>query len=172
MPPTSSPTDTLDPGSAGPDAVVVFRVGAWRLGLPVDAVVEALPAARIAPLPGAPAAVAGYLDVRGAPLPVFDLRVVLGTPAVPLRPSHHFLVCRTADRRVILWADRVLGLNGSLRPAGRNVSAAERSGHVGDLARSEDGIVLIQDLAPLLRPGDEEAVRAALRALDPEGAPS
>src|SRR6185437_1639241 len=45
--------------SAAGEAVLVFRLGADRYGIPVSSVREVLPQARIAPVPGAPAAVAG-----------------------------------------------------------------------------------------------------------------
>lgn len=172
MPPTPSHAagpEVIDPVPAGPDAVVVFQVGPWRMGLPIEVIVEALPAARIGRLPDAPEGVAGYLDVRGDALPVIDLRVVLGSATEPLRPSHHFLVCRATDRRVVLWIDRVLRLDGSLRSAGRDFPADDRSRHIEAFARSDDGIVLIQDLGVLLRPAHAQALRRALGSLAGNG---
>ncbi|MEZ5726841.1 MAG: chemotaxis protein CheW [Burkholderiaceae bacterium] len=57
------------------DAVRRFgvRVGARRLMLPAGEVSEFVSSAEIFPLPGAPAAVAGLIELHGYPVPVFAL---------------------------------------------------------------------------------------------------
>jgi purine-binding chemotaxis protein CheW len=69
------------------DAVLVFRLGADRYGVPVSSVREVLPEARIALVPGAPASVAGLIQVRGEIRPVYDLRARLQTPGAPPPPE-------------------------------------------------------------------------------------
>jgi purine-binding chemotaxis protein CheW len=74
--------------SAVGEAVLVFRLGADRYGIPVSSVREVLPQARIAPVPGAPAAVAGLIQMRGEIRPVYDLRERLRMPAPAPRPAN------------------------------------------------------------------------------------
>lgn len=73
--------------SAAGESVLVFRLGADRYGIPVSSVREVLPQARIAPVPGAPGAVAGLIQVRGEIRPVYDLRQRLQMPAAAPRPA-------------------------------------------------------------------------------------
>ncbi|HEY4088085.1 MAG TPA: chemotaxis protein CheW [Bryobacteraceae bacterium] len=69
------------------EAVLVFRLGNDRYGIPVSSVREVLPQARIAPVPGAPATVAGLIQMRGEIRPVYDLRQRLQMPAAAPRPA-------------------------------------------------------------------------------------
>lgn len=73
--------------SAADESVLVFRLGADRYGIPVSSVREVLPRALIAPVPGAPASVAGLIQVRGEIRPVYDLRQRLQMPAAAPRPA-------------------------------------------------------------------------------------
>lgn len=61
--------------------ILVFSCGAERFGVLLTDVVEILPGARLAPVPGAPAHVAGVIQVRGDIRPVYDLRRLMGTAA-------------------------------------------------------------------------------------------
>jgi purine-binding chemotaxis protein CheW len=73
--------------SAAGESVLVFRLGNDRYGIPVSSIREVLPQARIAPVPGAPAAVAGLIQVRGEIRPVYDMRQRLQMPADAPRPA-------------------------------------------------------------------------------------
>ena len=87
--------------SAAPLALV-FSLGEERFALDGRQVVEVAPRAALRPLPGAPAAVAGRFEFRGAAVPVVDLcRLALGRPC-----RRHF------STRVIIaaYADGHLGL--------------------------------------------------------------
>ena len=75
-------------GFTAGESVLVFRLGGDRYGIPVSSVREVLPGARIAPVPGAPAAVAGLIQVRGEIRPVYDLRQRLQMPAAAPRPAN------------------------------------------------------------------------------------
>src|SRR6187399_2400232 len=61
---------------------LVFEVAGDRYVLDVTQVAEVLPFVTITQIPQAPAAVAGVLNYRGAPVPVIDLsQLTLGRPA-------------------------------------------------------------------------------------------
>lgn len=70
--------------SAAGDAVetiMVFRLGAERYAAPLAAVAEVIARPRIAAAPGAPAEIAGLIQVRGEIRVVWDLRQLLGLPS-------------------------------------------------------------------------------------------
>jgi purine-binding chemotaxis protein CheW len=60
--------------------VLVVRVGAERVAVPIGAVREVLDAPEVWPVPLAPSAVCGQVAVRGQHVPVLDLAVLLGIP--------------------------------------------------------------------------------------------
>ncbi|AXQ92540.1 chemotaxis protein CheW [Cereibacter azotoformans] len=66
--------------SAEAPSVVTFAAGQMLYALPVERVQEILDLRPIAPLPNAPAHLLGLCDVRGAGVPVVDLRSLLGLP--------------------------------------------------------------------------------------------
>ena len=141
---------------------VLFRVAAERFALPLDAVVRVVRAAEITPLPHAPAAVLGALDVAGEVLPVFDLRRHFGMPARDLHPDQQFLVAETRERRVVLVVDVALDvLERSPRERLNTARIAPDSPLAGVLT-SEDGLVLIHDLEKLLTTEETRALDLAL----------
>ncbi len=64
-----------------PRQLVIFRVGESLYGLDIASVGEILPYSPTLPVPGAPGGVTGALDVRGVPVPVFDLHWKFAAPA-------------------------------------------------------------------------------------------
>lgn len=70
--------------------VLVVSLAEIAHAIPLEHVREVLRAALPIPLPGAPAAVEGALDVRGTFVPVIDMRRRLGYPERPLCEADHF----------------------------------------------------------------------------------
>lgn len=71
----------------------------------IRSIVRPLPIARV---PHAPAWVEGMVELRGAVVPVVDLRKRLGaTPTTP-GPKARMLICAVGGREVALLVDRVL----------------------------------------------------------------
>jgi purine-binding chemotaxis protein CheW len=94
-------------GEAMPGLHLVLEVGGRRALLPAHRVAEVVQLVALAPLPGAPAQVAGSFLYRGAPVVVIDLAAVLGCPREP-----------ALDARIVVLA--------SSPPAGLLVDAVER----------------------------------------------
>ncbi|WP_299815499.1 chemotaxis protein CheW [uncultured Jannaschia sp.] len=61
---------------------LTFDLGKQTLGLEVSNVREILDMRKITPLPNAPHEVQGVVDVRGASVPVIDLKARLGIPSI------------------------------------------------------------------------------------------
>jgi chemotaxis signal transduction protein len=73
-------------GTAQDDAYgrfIVFRLGAARFGAPLQAIESVLNDAPLAPVPGAPAYLAGVRRLHGRVLPVADLRRVVAGAGEP-----------------------------------------------------------------------------------------
>jgi purine-binding chemotaxis protein CheW len=86
---------------------LLCRVGSILCALPLEHVIETmriLPLERIA---GAPAFVRGLSIIRGAPVPVVDVALVVGDEVTP---SLRLVVIRMAARTVALAVDSVVGI--------------------------------------------------------------
>jgi chemotaxis signal transduction protein len=105
--------------------IMVFHLGEERCALPLSDVVEVISGAAIAPVPGAPAYVAGVIQVRGEIRPVFRLGQLLGTAvaessdtvALVRRRNHEvgLRIGRVEDIRTVSEADLQQGPAGNPR---------------------------------------------------------
>ncbi|WP_338865278.1 chemotaxis protein CheW [Myxococcus stipitatus] len=150
--------------SAGPDApgenadsvvqLCAFFVGDDEYVLDIQRVEEVLPLQRVTPIPHAPSFVEGVLHLRGAILPVVDLRRRLqGHPSVESRKAR-LLVCKLGTRRVAVRVERVAEVmrlrKGDIKPAPALVVAG-RSPFVVGVCGPPDRLRLLLDLKALLR---------------------
>ena len=90
-------------------AFLLFRMGSRLCGVPVQDVVETLRALPVEPMEDMPRFVRGLSVVRGLPLPVIDLEVLL-TGAEGATAPARIVVLRVGERRVALAVDEVLGV--------------------------------------------------------------
>ncbi|MBB3224190.1 chemotaxis protein CheW [Pseudoduganella umbonata] len=72
--------------------VLVFHIGADRYGLPLTAIRRVLPLMALKALPGAPAAVAGLMNLHGAGIPVIDISMLASNAGA----------ARRMDTRIVL----------------------------------------------------------------------
>jgi len=127
-----------------PREILVFEVGDRRFGLPVSGVRELLRAATIVPVPSAPAAIEGVINVRGAVVPVLDVRAWLRLPARPVEPADQLIVLDGGRRPAALRVDRVVEL-GELPGADAGRDGDDFAGVV----KLAGGLVLMLDPAEL-----------------------
>ena len=133
---------------------VTFRVGHQWVGLPVETVQEVLVAQRLAPVPLAPPAVAGFLNLRGQIVTAVDLRTGLATGPSVADAAVFDVVVRHDDELFALLVDEV----GDVLPlAGADVGAPPpalrdpwRAACSGAVRRDHD-VLLVLDLPRLLR---------------------
>lgn len=139
---------------------LVFWLGQYSFGLPLEGVERVLRAVEVTPLPCAPAIVSGVVDLAGEIVPVIDLRRHVGLPPRAMRLEDHLLVVRAAGRPLALWVDRAGGVtvwrSADLLPA---ATAAADPGLCG-IARGADGLILILDLQAFLSPEALDALEA------------
>lgn len=143
--------------------LIAFELGGRRHALLASAVRELFPALRVVPLPNAPAIVDGVINIRGALVPVLDIRARFGLPAKALELSDHFVVAHAGDRAVALRVDRATDM---LRIDRRLIvdarTAVPETLHVSGVALLPDGLVVIHDLAAFLSQPEQAQLERAL----------
>jgi purine-binding chemotaxis protein CheW len=87
--------------------LATFRVGDLLLGLPVSAVEEVVDVDQVTPVPLAPPAVCGLINLRGKIVAAVDVRVSLGLPARPEGPSRVHVVLAVDGEPASLVVDEV-----------------------------------------------------------------
>jgi len=152
------------PAPDGPPLpLIVFEVEGRRLALPVTATVSVLRMVAISPLSNAPGSVLGVVNVRGAIVPVFDIRRRLRLDARGPRASDRLILVRIAQRLVAVPADRAEGLRevpaGSVRPPD---TLMREAGAIAGLVAITEGILLIQDPGTFFSADEERRLDAAL----------
>lgn len=148
-------------GKAG--QLVVFSLDQYRFALPLASVERVVRAAEVTPIPHAPYAVAGVVDMQGEVITVLDVRQRMGLPRRPIGLADEFLVARMRGSIVALVVDRTEGLAvaDDLLPVGAGPDAAGLEQFQG-IAQLADGLVLIQDLEKFLSPAEAVALAQAL----------
>lgn len=152
-----------------PRRVLRVTLDDLRLAMPLDAVVEVLPAMASTPLPGAPSVVRGVVNLRGEPLALLDLRTRLGGAARDPRPDDHVVVCRVSDRVVGVWLDHVVGLEEIAVNDLVAVTEVARAEHVEGVGLLADGTVLVCDVRSFLSADEALGLDAALASASRPG---
>jgi purine-binding chemotaxis protein CheW len=149
-------SDDADKASAvgGEDETfVTFVIADQRFGVPVHRVQDILKPERIAPVPLAPAAVKGSINLRGRIVTVVDVRERLGLPrradggtsmgvTVEYRSEHYTLLVDRIGDIVELPPQRHEDKPATLDPAWRELTAG--------VFRLDEGLIVILDVDHLL----------------------
>ena len=143
---------------------VLFALDSGRYALPLHSIDRIVRAAEYTPLPNAPAAVLGAIDVAGNILPVFNLRNRFNLAERPVTPADQFIIARTARRPVVLAVDAALGvIEEPSQGAIDSARLAPGLPHIRGVLSLPDGLVLIQDLERFLSPDESTALDAAIQ---------
>jgi len=147
-------------------------IGHETYGLPTEAVREIIKLVEVTELPRVPSFLVGIISVRGAIIPVMDLRERLGLGRSTVTRASRVVIVANGNQRYGLRVEAVVGLerfrqsdvepSPSIFGAGR--AGAER--YIEGLGRTPDRpdrIVMFLDLAPLWAIGDELARHRKLR---------
>lgn len=155
------------PGGGSPEqSVSLLRVAVAgrHLALPLDGVLQIHAAVQVAPLPGAPACVAGLVNRHGRPLPVLDLRRRLGLPAEPVRASDHLVVLQLPAQEVGVLVEQAVDVLEVLAASVHEAAAVTPEAVLGrGVAVLPDGLLVVLDLAALLSAEESELVDEAMR---------
>ena len=123
--------------------VLIFEVDGQRHGLPVGDVLELLAALAVMPVPGAPTGIEGVINLRGAIVPVVNVRQRFGRPAKTLAAADHFIVVRANQRQLALHVDRAIEL-------ARLDIGQLSAGETHAVAKHGDAMVLLHRLQDLV----------------------
>ncbi|MDQ6831635.1 MAG: chemotaxis protein CheW [Gemmatimonadota bacterium] len=152
--------------------LLVFELDDIRYAVRLEAVQEVVRAVAVTPLPGAPSAVHGVIDVRGVVTPVFDLRARLGGAGRDVDVADQFILALAGSRRVALHVDRVDWM-AEADDAAVTATRARLPGlpHVSGVTNSADGLVLIHDLETFLSDDEAAALDRAVATASAAGGP-
>lgn len=146
--------------------LVVFKLDALILALPLDRVLRTVRAVATTPLPQAPEIVCGVVNVQGRIVPVVNLRRRFGLPEREVGLSDCLLIARSATRIVAMIVDAVAGVSDC---EGKDFVAIGRvvggTRHLEGIVKGPDGMVLIHDLDSFLSLEETLALDAALAPL-------
>ena len=143
--------------------LVLLKVDGQTYALHLEAVDRILHTVEITPLPGAPDAVEGVVNIQGEVVTVVSIRRRLGLTHRPARVSDSLVLAHARKRRFAIIAESVLGV--VERPAEAVVSAgdlAEGVRHIEGVLKTSDGLVLIHDLDRFFSPEEERSLDLAL----------
>lgn len=148
---------------SGETVIIAFELSGYRYGVLLTEVRELLRIPTIVPLPKAPAIVEGVVNIRGAVVPVMDVRTRFRLPKKPPQPADHLVVTQAGPRVVALRVDRVLGLEHVDPDDIQNPAAiTPRAEYLAGVAKHPDGLVLIHDLGTFLADAEARDLDEAL----------
>lgn len=107
--------DSVSDAYLGEEEVAPKRLGTWvtfrladeTFAVPVEAVREVLRVSTVTRVPHAPEPIRGVTNLRGRVIPVIDLRLRIGLPAIDLDRSSRILVVDPRGRMLGLLVDAV-----------------------------------------------------------------
>jgi purine-binding chemotaxis protein CheW len=104
--------DAIRAAAATPERTefISFAIGEDQYGVDIMSVREIKGWSEITPLPNQPEYVRGVLNLRGAMVPIIDLRCRFGQGLTEATPLHIMIIVQVEGRPVGLLADRVLDI--------------------------------------------------------------
>jgi purine-binding chemotaxis protein CheW len=161
----SAALDVADTAGAetGTREFISFAIGADQYGVDIMAVREIKGWTDVTHLPRQPDYVRGVLNLRGAVVPIIDLRCRFGQGLTEATPLHIAIIVQTGDRQVGLLADRVLDIvsfeSAKVQPVPQIASSARLS-FLSGLVTIDGAMIALIDLPSLLSietPGRDSA---------------
>lgn len=148
------------------DRVVAFRLAGQQYGLPIDVVREIQQLAELLPLPDDDPALVGLIEIRGAVVPVLDLRALVGLEHAPYTLETPMVFCRVRAHDVCLIVDSVDDVvdlpPGGIQPPSAVYALADKM--LGTV-RLEQGVLMLLDIERLI-PAAALAVAETGEAVD------
>ncbi len=89
------------------ERMVLFVVGEYRFGLPIDRIREIIPARPYTPLPGSEPYVCGLINLRGRIVTAIDLGARLRLPPAASHPDHSLVIVEYRGKLVGLAVQEV-----------------------------------------------------------------
>jgi purine-binding chemotaxis protein CheW len=151
--------------AATPTQIISFAIDDDQYGVDIMAVREIKGWSEITHLPRQPEAVRGVLNLRGAIVPIIDLRCRFGQGLTDASPIHVVIIVQVGTRQVGLLADRVLDIvsfdPNQVQPVPK-IAQASRIDFLSGLVTVDTAMIALIDLYNLLSvpASDAERVQA------------
>ena len=148
-------TESLSAEDKGRQAIQLacFRVGVGLYALDIMRIKEIIRPQKLTAVPKAPAFIEGVIDLRGAVIPVVDLRKRFDQPLPPVDRKTRVIICAVTGRIIGLVADEVTEVHTYRRqqifPAPQFLRGKGSEFFLGVCHRQGD-LVLILDLERIL----------------------
>jgi purine-binding chemotaxis protein CheW len=144
-----------DRATAPQTQFINFAIGDDQYGVDIMAVREIKGWSEITCLPKQPDYVRGVLNLRGAIVPIVDLRCRFGQGLTETTPLNIVIIVQIDDRPVGLIGDRVLDIisvdTGEIQPLPRTAQSAATA-FLSGLVTHDNAMVALIDLSHLLDP--------------------
>lgn len=149
---------------------IVFSLDETRYALPLPVVERVVHAVEITPLPDAPDAVSGVIDVQGRIIPVINIRKLFRKPERDVELTDNLIIIEISRRTIALMVDAIVGIidQGNEGPASLEDLIPEVK-FVRGVIRSEGGLVMVYDPEVLFSEERMAALGAALMDADGRG---
>ncbi len=163
--------------------LVAFRLEQQLYALPIEPIEQIIEMVTITPIPQVKHLIEGVINVRGAAVPVVNLRRHLGLLEAPLHLHTPIILVQASGRMVALIVDEVIDVlnlpaHRIARPADFLPEGLEGAPVLQGLAHTLDSMVLLLDPEHLFLPSQAQALAQAMEALpdvaveeEPEEAP-
>jgi purine-binding chemotaxis protein CheW len=148
--------------------LVVFNLDEQRFALPFSDVTRIIRVVEITNLPEAPEVVLGVINIQGQIVPVINLRERFHLPKREISLNDQLIIAHTSERSVALLVDAVIDV---IERSEQQFTISEEilpglKEYIGGVAKLEDGIILICDLAQFLSLDEKEILNAAMEEMD------
>lgn len=132
---------------------LTFLLGGQDFGVEILQVREIRNFTKLTPIPNMPASIKGVLNLRGTVVPIVDLRIRLGMPAVEYDRFTVIIVVNVNERIMGVVVDAVsdvLNVDGDALVAPPEMGSSTDTSFVTGLAKSEDRLVTLLNFQHLL----------------------
>lgn len=151
-----------------------FRLGGELYALDILKIKEIIRPQKLTPVPKAPRFIEGVINLRGAVIPVADLRKRFDQPAVEDARKNRIVVCQLGGKAIGLLVDEVTEVRRytrqELSPAPQFIKGPEAEFFLG-VARRGDDLVLLLDLEKVLSTVEKIELKQISDGLSSENSP-
>jgi purine-binding chemotaxis protein CheW len=150
--------------------LVTFRLGQEVYALPIEAIIKIISMVTITSIPRVHESVEGIINVRGAAVPVINLRRYLGVPEVPLGLHTPIILVQVSKHTMGLIVDEVIDVQeiDGERVARLGDIMPEKLGDVpilDGIVHMPEGTILLLNIDQLFMPSQIEALTRVVDAL-------
>lgn len=143
---------------------IVFSINQQIFGIEILKIKEVLSYRKITPLPQVEGFVRGIINLRGAVIPVFDLREKFNLPAKEYTRFHVIIVVEIAGRVMGVIVDEISDvldiLPEEFQTTG-NLPSNLQQEYLKGVGKKQDEMIILLDIDRLLSPEELELVDAA-----------